>query len=254
MTSPRPAFSLFLLCCAAPLALLVAARVAWPASAVDAAASAASAAQASEERAQIAKERAAVEARFVSRERECRQRFIVTSCLDEAKAEQRQALDRLRARQLVIDEARRHERSEERKAELADKAAEDARRESARAAHAAASAASDAALPGRAPPFELQRPEGAPAAASGPHQRARSSGTGIGIKPQAQESQALRAQREATSRAAFEARKAEAAEHREEAIERTTKRMAQKSPASPLPVPRAASGAPSAAAQSASRP
>ena len=67
------------------------------------------------------------------------QRFIVTSCLDEAKAERRQALDKLRERQIVLDEARRQERSETRKAELQEKAAEDARRESARAAHAAAS-------------------------------------------------------------------------------------------------------------------
>jgi colicin import membrane protein len=259
MKSTRTALSLGLRC-VVPLAVFVAAGVAWPAPGVDAAASsgaepASSAAveQASEETARIVKERAAAEAQFLGRERECRQRFVVTSCLDEAKAERRQSLDQLRARQLIIDEARRHARSEQRKAELTDKAAEDARRSSAHAALAAASAAaSDAGPPGRSRPFAPPPPESARAATGGPRDRARSPGTGVGIEPQPRESKALREEREASRRAAFEARNAEAAAHRAEVIERTTKRLAQKAPAAPLPP--AASAVSSAAARSASRP
>ena len=231
--------------CLAMLALVVAtspARPAGPPPAAAASAGSATPVALADERARIAQERNAVDARFSSRERECRQRFIVTSCVDDAKAERRLALDRLRARQLAVDEARRHERADERRAELADKAAEDARRESARAAHAAASAASSAAPPsGR--PFEARRPEAATSATSGGRDGPRPSTGVVGGTPPRRESKATREQREAAHRAAFEARKAQALEHRDEAIERTTKRMAQKAPASPLPVPPAASAA-----------
>ena len=81
------------------------------------------------ERHRIAEERAAIEARYVARERECRDRFVVTSCVDDAKAERRHALDALRARQLKLDEEQRRARTAERSAELAAKAADDARRE-----------------------------------------------------------------------------------------------------------------------------
>ena len=235
------------------LALVLATRVASPAAAAEtsSSASAVSAGHA-EERARIVGERAAAEARYSRRERECRQRFIVTSCLDEAKVERRQVLDQLRARQLVVDEARRHERAEERRTELADKAAEDVKRERARAAHAAASGPADAASQLRRP-LGPHREEGAASAASranGEHERARSPATASGITARAREPAAVRQEREAAHRAAFEERKAEAAEHRDEAIERTTKRMAQKAPAAPLPVVGAASAvAPRAAAR-----
>jgi colicin import membrane protein len=240
---------------AAALLLLVFAHTAWPVVATEMPAPAASAASApltlsaAEERRRIVKERADVESRFTSREGECRQRFVVTSCLDDAKAERRQALDQLRARQIVLDEARRQERSEVRRAELQEKAAEDARRESARAAHAAASSASGAAF-GAAlgPPLE---PHPSTGAASGPHDHALSSVSPIGGKPRPQESSALREQREAASRAAFEARQADAAQHRQLAIERMNQRAAQKPGAAPLPVPAAAVSTP---ARSASQP
>src|SRR5450432_402848 len=70
------------------------------------------------ERQRIATERAAAEARYVARERECRERFVVTSCVDDAKRERRQVLDALKARQLRLDEAKRRARTDERSAEL----------------------------------------------------------------------------------------------------------------------------------------
>ena len=81
------------------------------------------------ERAAIAAERAAIDARFAARERECLQRFVVTSCVDDAKRERRIGLDGLKARQLALDEARRRARTDERSAEIAAKAAEDAKRQ-----------------------------------------------------------------------------------------------------------------------------
>jgi colicin import membrane protein len=235
---------------AAAMLLLVCARAAWPAGAAQVPAPAASAASApasvtaGEERGRIVTERADVEARFASRERECRQRFIVTSCLNEAKADRRQALDRLRTRQIALDEVRRQERSEVRRAELQEKATEDARRESARAAQAAASATPGAASgAARGPPLEARPLETHPpaAAASGPHDHARSPASSIDGKPRAPESPALRDQQEAASRTAFEARQADAAQHRQLTTERTNQRAAQKPPAAPLPVPAAAS-------------
>ena len=229
-----------------------------PASAPAAAASGPPALSAAEERKQITRERDAAQADFLARERECREHFIVTPCLDKAKFDRRQTLDQLRARQLVIDEARRHERSNERKSELLEKAAEDARRESARAAHEAVSAApaasATASQPASGKPFKAPRPTSASSAASGPHERARSSGTGLGGKPRPRESQSAREQHEADRRAAYDARQAEAAAHREEAMSRISERMGQKPAAAPLPLPGAASAPPGARPASSSRP
>jgi hypothetical protein len=252
-------FSLPIRAWAVPLAMalgLGAARaLAAPASAASAPsipASGAPALSAADESKQIARERAAAQASFLARERECREHFVVTPCLDKAKSDRRQVLDQLRARQLVIDEARRHQRSAERKAELLEKAAEDARRESVRAAHAAAATASaPASQPESGEPPKLPRPAAAASAARAPHEHGHASGSGLGVKPRPRESQSAREQHEAASRAAFDARQAEAATHRKEAMDRIRKRTGQTPAAAPLPVPGAPSAAPPA---SSSRP
>ena len=196
------------------------------------------------ERERMAVERAAVEARFASRERECRKLFIVTSCVDDAKGERRQALDRLRARQLAVDEARRRERAAERRAELVEKAAEEARGERERAVRSAARAASDgASQSARGRALEPRR-EAAPSAsaASGAAHRPGVPAPAHGPSPaRPRESQAQRQEREARSRAGFETRRQEAALHRDEAVERAVRRMASKSPAAALPAASAAS-------------
>ncbi|MEP6738873.1 MAG: hypothetical protein ABJA61_00755 [Caldimonas sp.] len=189
------------------------------------------------EKSRIAAERSAAEASYAARERECRQRFIVSSCIEDARRERRAALDGLRARQIVIDEAARRERVAARRAELAAKAAEDARRDRERAARAA-TAASAASAPHdiRSRPLEPQQaaPRGAPAAsaASG---RSRSDPAGLGLKPRKVESGSVREAREARSRASFNTRQRQAAEHREEVVDRTATRMLQHPPAAPLP-------------------
>jgi len=181
------------------------------------------------ERARIASERAEVEKRYADRERECRERFVVTSCVDDAKRDRRKSLDALRARELKLDEETRRARTEARRAELAAKAAEDARRDQARAASAPARSGK---------PFETHPP--ASGAARSEHEardRPLTAADRLGIHPTVRGSEAERREREAASRASFEARQREAAEHRREVEERNVKRL-QEHPASPsLPTP-----------------
>ena len=183
------------------------------------------------ERHRIAEERAAIEARYAARERECRDRFIVTSCVDDAKRDRRKSLDALRARELKLDEETRRARTEARRAELAAKAAEDARRDQARAASAPARSGK---------PFETHPP--ASGAARSEHEardRPLTAADRLGIHPTVRGSEAERREREAASRASFEARQREAAEHRREVEDRNVKRL-QEHPASPsLPTPAA---------------
>ncbi len=73
------------------------------------------------ERQRIGRERAAVTSRYQKAEAECRQRFVVTPCIDEAKAQQRKALAELRERELVIDDADRKRRAATRRADIAEK-------------------------------------------------------------------------------------------------------------------------------------
>jgi hypothetical protein len=74
------------------------------------------------ERARLAAQREAIAARFAAEERECRERFAVTRCLDDARVGRREALAPLRQRELEIGDAERRARAEARKASLADKA------------------------------------------------------------------------------------------------------------------------------------
>jgi len=183
------------------------------------------------ERARIASERAEVEKRYADRERECRGRFVVTSCVDDAKRDRRKSLDALRARELKLDEETRRARTEARRAELAAKAAEDARRDQARAASAPARSGK---------PFETHPP--ASGAARSEHEardRPLTAADRLGIHPTVRGSEAERREREAASRASYEARQREAAEHRREVEVRNVKRL-QEHPASPsLPTPAA---------------
>ncbi|HNJ83987.1 MAG TPA: hypothetical protein PKZ28_10160, partial [Piscinibacter sp.] len=57
------------------------------------------------DRERIARERAEADTRFQARRQECEQRFAVTACVDEARAEHRQAVQRLRSEEGVLDEA-----------------------------------------------------------------------------------------------------------------------------------------------------
>jgi len=173
-----------------------------------------------DERARLSREKAALEARFETRDKECRQRFVVSSCVEEARRERRTALDGVRSRERVLDEARRRDRAEARRAELAAKAADDARRDVERAARAA-SAATKAEARAAAPE---KRPASAPT---------RSRRT----QPANGETAAVRQAREERSRAAFTLRQQQAQAHRQEAEAKAAQRLQKRPPAKPLPLP-----------------
>ena len=80
------------------------------------------------ERARIDDERRQVEARYAAEEADCRQRFFVTSCIDEAKARRREALDTLRQQELQLDDAERKRRAAERMQAIEARRAEAAAR------------------------------------------------------------------------------------------------------------------------------
>ena len=195
------------------------------------------------ERAAIAGERDAVEAAFVARGAECRSRFVVSSCLEEARNKRREALDALRTRQLVVDEARRREHAETRRVDLAARSASDTAREQERVAKAmqAASSASATSAP-REARLPSARREGSPGfaqAASRPRERSGASSASAAAKPPARENTARRRAGEVDKSAAFETRKREAAQHRDDVLDATTRRMLQRSPAPSLPTPSA---------------
>ena len=186
------------------------------------------------ERAQIARQRAEVEAQYAERERECRARFVVTSCVEDAKRERRKSLDALRAREIRLDEEARRARTDARRAELAAKAAEDARRDQEHAARAAS------APPRSGKPIEPRRSSSATERSGRePHDRPLGASERLGIRPTEHGSEAERREREAASRERYEARQREAAEHRREVEDRNAKRLQERPPASPLPTPSA---------------
>ena len=188
------------------------------------------------ERRRIVQEREAIEARYAARERECRERFVVTSCVEDAKRDRRRGLDALRTRQLKLDEEGRRDRAAARQAELAAKAVDDARREQERAARAASAPASAGA-----PSARLRAPRGVASDARRTPRDARDrpvpAARRLGIKPTQRGSDEERREREERSRASYEARLRRAAEHRQEVVEKAAKRGEERRPATPLPVP-----------------
>jgi colicin import membrane protein len=171
------------------------------------------------ERERIAAERAVAETRFVEERLACQRNFVVTSCVDAARKRERDVLTGLRRQEALLDEAQRRQRAAERMAAIRAKvSAEDERRRE------------QAAQPRRERPL-LPQP---PAAGPMPTARAASAPSARGT--------AASAEREARSRARFDARQREAREHREAAQRRSAQRMKQgHAPAAPLPAPGAAS-------------
>ena len=180
------------------------------------------------DRQRIEADRAAAEARFAERERACGERFIVTSCIDDAKRERREALSRLRHEQNQLDDALRKARAAERTEAIRKHAAEQAER-------AGESANREPRAPARrslAQP-RVGKPDGGaeetlPSVQS-PHA---GSAARAGVS---------RADEEARSRARFDAAHREAEAHRLEVEQRNARRAAKHKPAAPLPLPPGAS-------------
>ncbi len=163
------------------------------------------------ERQRIGAERAEAEAAYARQEKLCRERFVVSSCLDDAKRERRRALERLRQQEAVLDEGQRKQHAAQRLEDIGAKLSErDTRRRETVV---------------REPPSDKLRGE-----------KVGRSGT---REASAASAPAAAASAAAAQRAAdYEQRQAQAREHREAVERRNAERAKQgKAPAKPLPVP-----------------
>jgi hypothetical protein len=180
------------------------------------------------ERARIATARAAAEQRYVEHERECQKRFIVTSCVDEARRERSATLSALRREQNLLDDRVRQARAAERQEELRERAQTEAARAS--APRPPREAASNV-------PFDrpTQAAGAAPRAQPQPNPVLKGGAGSLGERPRSAEQQAR-------SHATFDAAQREAAQHRAEVEAKSARKAAEgKKPAAPLPVPSGAS-------------
>jgi len=133
---------------AAGAALLLMAGVAQAASAPESAPASASESNAQERellRARIKDERSRIEAQFSAEMAACRQRFVVTACLDDARQRRRDALTAPRTEELTLDDLERRERAAVRREAIEAKQREAASRP---AAPLAASAPGERVRPG----------------------------------------------------------------------------------------------------------
>ena len=177
------------------------------------------------ERDRISAERQHAQEVFAARERECRDRFAVTACLDAARRDRRAALYRLRLQQDALDEVDRKRRAAQRIEEIRSNVSADEakrrdieQRQRAKALQQAEAAASTASAP--EPPAAPPAPR-ASAVAAQPHR------TASAVDPRKVQ--------------AYEQRQADAKAHREAAARRNAERAAKGKPANPLPTPGAAS-------------
>jgi len=169
------------------------------------------------ERGRIAQERSEATALHDQRRRECEQRFAVTACVEEARADHRQTLMRLRRQEALLDEAQRKERAAQRLAAIERKRSEECTRVAAPRGQIRASA------PAARQPAVAAAPAAERAAAS-----SAPSAAGAGSAA------------EARSRARFDARQLEAATRRDAAEQRRIEREKSGKPrAAPLPDPAA---------------
>jgi colicin import membrane protein len=202
-------------------AFLLAASAVAPVRAMDAASERA-------ERDRLKAEREQAEAAYVTRERGCREKFIVTSCIEQARRDRRQALERLRLQQEVLDEAQRKQRAAQRVDDIRNKVSteEAKQRDSAGKPRRRAEPASAAPAP--------------EPAASGPTAIVINEPPSAVAKPTA--ARASEAQVHAQKEAAYERRLEEAREHRAQVERRNAERAASgKPPAKSLPTPAASS-------------
>ena len=171
-------------------------------------------------RAGIARERDAIEAAFRQADAECKTRFAVNSCMEQARGERRKALATVRERELALDDAQRRERAADRRRSVVEKQAAVQQR----AASAPASAVSVVVRPPRV-------------AASGPAgaEPPRSSNAPLDGGPQAA---AARASEAAARAKEFEARQARIAERER------NRTSGGRQPSQPLPVPATAASSP----------
>lgn len=166
----------------------------------------------------IKAERAAATTKFEAQERECQSQFLVTSCVDAARKEQRATMARLRQQEILLDESRRRDAAAVRSQASRDRAA------------AEASRASDATRSeqGEGTHKQYRAPAPNPPRAGAP-------------KPAASTQPADQRLIEQQNEANFETRARASKTHRQEVERRNAERAAQGKVAMPLPAPGGAS-------------
>lgn len=160
------------------------------------------------ERQRIDQERAAAERRFDEARARCDSRFLVTACVDEARAERRAQMQRLDHERSVLDTQARRRRAAQRLQRIDEKQRDAA----ARPAVERGARAVPKAVVRPAPPASVAAPDPVPPQAASPAQRQR---------PQARD--------------AWERRQREAEAHRQAVQRRNAERAARRKPAAPLP-------------------
>ncbi len=181
------------------------------------------------ERERIRAERAAAEATYVQQVQLCGQKFVVTSCVEAARAQRHAELTRLDRERQALDDAQRAQRASERLQSIESKGSgEEARLRE------------EAARERSAKRRDIEGPKSAAASASAVPPR-----TG-----RAASSAADRAEAQARARRAYELKQSQAEAHRQEVARRNEQRARKGNPAAPLPTPSASS----ASAASASPP
>ncbi len=164
----------------------------------------------------IRAERAAAEADYVQQVHRCSQKFVVTPCIDAARAQRHAALTRLDRQQQALDEARRKQRAGERQQAIDSKVGgEEAQRREEVARERSAKQRST----------EDPKPATVPGSAAAPRAgRAASSGV-------------ERAEQEERARRAYELKQSQAEAHRQEVARRNEERARKAKPGAPLPTP-----------------
>ncbi|HEX3140156.1 MAG TPA: hypothetical protein VHQ87_08885 [Rhizobacter sp.] len=162
------------------------------------------------ERVLIKQKREAVEAEYLQRQAVCRKQFVVTSCLDKARAHRLEGLKVLRAQEADLDDAQRRQRAEAQAQRIDEKAK--------------AAELREAPKPSKEPNPPKEPRVVTPKAAK---------------PPAAKASAADRSAEEQRKREAFEARQREIQAHKEEVEKRNAERASHKPP-TPLPVPASA--------------
>ncbi|MED5619251.1 hypothetical protein [Ideonella sp. BN130291] len=175
------------------------------------------------ERERVANERQRVESQYAAQVRQCESQFIITSCIEQARADRRLALEHLAQQQSVLDEALRKQRAAAQLERLQEKQRE-------------------AALKRAAPaqPRVVQRQAAVASAASAAEARVASApAVARHEEPGAAHPPALSAAERERNEAAYRQRQKEAAAHREELARRNAARAQVHKPAASLPIPAA---------------
>ena len=176
-----------------------------------------------QQRVRIAAERTQANTVLADRERACLPQFVVASCREAARNEQRATLTRLRRDEMALDEAERNESAARRREVLAGKAAARQSRSAAADARAAQRVQAPAVSHGNAP--AASDASAAPAAPASKQHVPRAAREATRPATARAEDASRRAALEAQNLAAFEARARAAEAHREAVALRTARRL-----------------------------